>query len=557
MLKFRKLLCGAVAAIVAVTPLSAFAEVTMTAAGDDGKIHIYGSLGKKTTDEFIIKVIKEQDGTLTESNIASSLIALEQVSSETDGSFTMDIPVSVDAESGMYLVQLTTKNSKSIDKEIPFYYLSETEREDIIKNINAADSAEKVKSLVLNNADKLNISLTDVYATLDNTDGVFNRIIYIKGKKPFEKLGEIQQAFMESCVLEALQECGDESAVISCISNHNDLLKVDYEKAEALENTLALGKRLLNKKFNTVTDFQTRFDEIICTEAFNQGTRSEMKELIDEYADKINISSKYTTATEKKKSELYKALESKSAFDKYSDITKYITEWFDSNTGSTGQSSGGSMGGSGNRLGTGMTNEVTTDNNKTNQSSSALTPATKFTDLSDAAWAVEAIEYLANQKIINGVSENSFEPNRSITREEFVKILVGAFNIELSGKETEFSDVVSNSWYAPYVYAAAENDIVRGITEDVFGVGEEITRQDMAVMLCRVLEFKKQQVGETVEMPDFSDKSEIADYAADAVSLLCKGGIMNGVSQNEFDPDGRATRAMAAKVIYLLISIQK
>ncbi len=559
MLKLKKVLCGAVAVMIAGMPFFANAEVNMSAAGDDGKIHIYGNLGTNASAEFIVKVLRNQDDKLTAENINSRLVALEQVLSENDGSFTIEVPVSDSVESGTYLIQLTIEKSSSVNKEISFYYLSEAERAEIIKGINVAANADAVRDIVLANTEKLNISLEDLYNSLDMPERVFNRIYKIKDIKAFEKLGEIQQAFMESCALEAMQECNSESEVMSFIASNNSLFKIDLTAAQALNNTNAVGKRLLNKGFSTVSEFQTRFDEVVCTEAFNQGTRSEMKELIDKYAEQINISQKYTSAADKTKNELYKALESQTAFDKYSDITKYVNEWFDLDNGNknqntSGGSSSGSMGGGGGKLGTGMMNDNLSDDSKTNQSSSALTPGTKFSDLGDVSWAVEAIEYLANLKIINGVSEDSFEPNRSITREEFVKILVKAFDIKSEGKAVGFTDVLPDSWCAPYVYAAAENNIVNGISEQTFGIGEEITRQDMAVMLCRVLEAVNQNLQETQDMPEFNDEAEFAGYAGESIAMLCKGGIMNGVSETQFDPSGSATRAMAAKVIYLLIA---
>ena len=185
--------------------------------------------------------------------------------------------------------------------------------------------------------------------------------------------------------------------------------------------------------------------------------------------------------------------------------------------------------------------------------SSALTPATKFTDLATVPWAAEAIEYLANQKVIQGVRADAFEPDRAVTREEFVKILVGAFDVSWSGQVTDFADVDASAWYAPYVFAAAEKGIVQGIDARYFGIGAEISRQDMAVMLYRTLQILEKELQKTVTVQSFADEAQIAEYAKEAVDALCGYGVMNGVSETEFAPEDHATRAMAAKVIYLLM----
>ena len=72
-------------------------------------------------------------------------------------------------------------------------------------------------------------------------------------------------------------------------------------------------------------------------------------------------------------------------------------------------------------------------------------------------------------------------------------------------------------------------------------------------MLYRTLQILEREPQKNAAVQSFSDGSQIAEYAKEAVDALCGYGVMNGVSETEFAPEEHATRAMAAKVIYLLM----
>ena len=514
----------------------------MTAAGEEGKIHIYGNLDTHAAKEFIVKVLKGTEGAFTGENAIDGLIALEQKRSDIDGSFAFDIPISSETSSGEYLILLTMEKSRTVDKSIPFYYLSQTERDEIIESLNRTETVQVLQKEVLEHTKELNIMTEELYNSLEYPTGVFEKMFQRKKEKSFENLEEIQQSFRESCVLEAVQESESAAEVLERIVKYKDVLGIDPTSTQSLKNPQEVGERILSEEFTSILEIQTRFSEAVCVSAFNQATRSEMQALIDTYASQLNLPSAYTSATEGQKNALYKSLESIKNFNLYEDITKYIKKWLNTESGTGGSGGGGGRVNStsgiiSGGLGTGMTEESQEQGGQ-NNSSSALTPGTKFTDIKDVPWAIEAIEYLANQKIIQGVRSDSFEPNRFITREEFVKILVEAFGVARSDVPTKFADIDQNAWYASYVSSAVEKGIVQGIDDQNFGVGAEITRQDMAVMICRAINLLEKKPEETLEMPAFDDAAEIAEYAKEAVGMLCRSGVMNGVSETEFAPNG-------------------
>lgn len=177
---------------------------------------------------------------------------------------------------------------------------------------------------------------------------------------------------------------------------------------------------------------------------------------------------------------------------------------------------------------------------------SAGTSKELFSDISQALWAKEAIDYLAQRKIINGKSENIFAPNDYLTRAEAVKLLVTAFNIEIPAElSLPFDDVNNSDWFYPYLCAAYKSGLIQGITQNTFAPQQTITRQDIAVLISRIIKSDEEGADLT-----FSDSGEISDYAKNSVSLLYSLGIINGTDQNRFAPHENTTRAQAAKIWY-------
>lgn len=168
-----------------------------------------------------------------------------------------------------------------------------------------------------------------------------------------------------------------------------------------------------------------------------------------------------------------------------------------------------------------------------------------FTDLNGYDWAKEAIEGLYFAGIINGMDEKTFNPSGNVTREQFCKMVVQLFGVLEYDTDTSFKDVDKNAWYAPYIVSAIKAGYVQGQSNEYFGVGESIMRQDMATILYRAIGPQNSSA-----ILDFTDKDSIASYAYDAISELVGLGIMNGYEDNTFKPRGTATRAEAAKTIW-------
>lgn len=172
----------------------------------------------------------------------------------------------------------------------------------------------------------------------------------------------------------------------------------------------------------------------------------------------------------------------------------------------------------------------------------------KFTDLIKAPWAKQYIQGLFEKGIVDGRTEYEFAPNDFVTREEFVKTLITAAEFDVSG-DCEFVDVEKDRWYYPYIASAVNNGIASGMDNDRFGINEKITRQDMAVMISRVLN----NIQQSDNIKVFNDSDKISDYAVDAVQRLSGINIISGDENGNFNPLNNATRAEMAKIIYMMV----
>lgn len=179
-----------------------------------------------------------------------------------------------------------------------------------------------------------------------------------------------------------------------------------------------------------------------------------------------------------------------------------------------------------------------------------------FTDIVDISWAKESIEALAAREVIKGVGDGTFRPHNRVTRAEFIKMLMMAFELaEDDDAMCSFSDVEQGAWYYDSIAAAQKLGIVKGRPDGTFGVNDEITRQDMAVMLYRMAMLLKHELGGNENILTFIDEADISEYALEAVTAMQSAGIIKGVGGGRFEPKNNATRAEAAVIIYRLFKI--
>ena len=175
-----------------------------------------------------------------------------------------------------------------------------------------------------------------------------------------------------------------------------------------------------------------------------------------------------------------------------------------------------------------------------------------YDDVHEDDWFFEYVEELTKKNVVSGDCSGKFNPNDNVTREQFLKMLIEAAELETDEAENTFADV-KDMWYKPYVLKAKSFGIVNGISDTEFGIGANITRQDMAVMISRTIN----KLGIEIDQKDvdaFADIEKVSNYAKDAVTFMKSVGLIEGYD-NEYRPHDNLTRAEAAKVIceFLLI----
>lgn len=171
-----------------------------------------------------------------------------------------------------------------------------------------------------------------------------------------------------------------------------------------------------------------------------------------------------------------------------------------------------------------------------------------FSDLDTVPWAYEAITALANKGVLSGVGDGLFDPNSNVTRGQFCKMICVCFGIKADGN-SQFYDVTPDKWCYEYVINLANAGIISGVGDGLFASDSNITRQDIAVILDRMIEKYGYEIPRLTQTETFADESDIADYAKNAMYRLQCYGILTGYEQKAL-PRAFATRAEAAALIY-------
>lgn len=178
----------------------------------------------------------------------------------------------------------------------------------------------------------------------------------------------------------------------------------------------------------------------------------------------------------------------------------------------------------------------------------ALTGILPFTDVKDH-WALEAVAYAYVNDLMTGVSDTGFAPNAALNRAMLVTILYRLDGEPAVKAGNAYSDVADGAWYADAVAWASENGIVTGYGDGSFGPADNITREQMAVMLYRYAAFKGYDVTAASDLKDFNDTGSISSWALESLRWANAEQLINGRTAAELVPGGNATRGEAAAIL--------
>ncbi|MBN2058761.1 MAG: S-layer homology domain-containing protein [Candidatus Saganbacteria bacterium] len=169
-----------------------------------------------------------------------------------------------------------------------------------------------------------------------------------------------------------------------------------------------------------------------------------------------------------------------------------------------------------------------------------------FTDVTDGYWARRPIEYLATLGIMNGYPDQTFRPERSLTRAELAALLVKAKGFDLVGaRQQVFTDVKANSWVAPYVKVAVDRQYVKGYPDGTFKPDRQITRAEAAAVFAKFGGF---YIKDKVSESGFPDVPA-GHWAAPAIAADRQEGLFEYLVGKDFQPNAYLTRAEAAEIL--------
>ncbi len=310
------------------------------------------------------------------------------------------------------------------------------------------------------------------------------------------------------------------------------------------------------KPYGSITELEAVYKRSIMLYNIRESRQTELEDNLKKYADELGMSSNdiYVDYVEtKSKDNINKKILTELKKRTFLDINTLLNVIGNNlkpdlnvGTGSGGNSSGGSSSGGGKTGGYVSSVPVNETLIETKNETTAV-----YKDMNQAEWALDAVMKLTEKNIISGNGDGTFNPNGVLTREAFVKMLVLASGMYDQNAKCNFSDVSQNAWYYSYVASAENAGLVSGVSDTEFGTGRNISRQDMAVLCYRYMKNNKTPEKKR-DAVQFVDSELIEDYAKIAVDELYMAGIINGVGGNKFEPDGTATRAQGAMIIYNL-----
>ena len=173
-------------------------------------------------------------------------------------------------------------------------------------------------------------------------------------------------------------------------------------------------------------------------------------------------------------------------------------------------------------------------------------PDTRFDDVAKNAWYYNAVEYVAENGIMSGVSAREFAPNAGFSRAMLAQTLYAMSGKPAVKAESTFADVAANAWYADAVNWAAEKGYVSGVGDGKFAPDASVTREQMALILYR---YAGSPDASGMAQKEFTDSSSVSAYAVDAIRWAVHEGLISGMENNTLAPQGTATRAQVAQIL--------
>ncbi len=568
----------ACAVFFSATSAAAMSVNTPQADSVSGKVSITGTLESGQEGENVTISVFRPDfhgdlDALSESipigesvDLSDAYALAAQTVSGPQGTFSFQFTLSPEATgSGYYMAAVGSEGEEQ--QLTGFYMVSEAELANAIAALNACRESEAVKAFFESDADNHYASYlgltSEIFDSLQDKNAVYSAVADKVARQTvdIQNLTEVVKVFQQYTALSALHETSNADTAKVLLEMFAEALELSELTSYATYTDPYFGQeyqadvlsQLVGKKLDDMQAFADQMNTAVILRALHHLTSWN-----DAY-DKVIVPNREILTTinyARYESNTNRQADAKKAITKKSFATLLqMQEAFNdalstASTGGSGNGSGGS-GGSGGGGGRGSSDYYVppvsslpdTGNNDTQF---------PFDDLADVEWAQESVAALYEAGIVNGMDGRTFAPDETVTREQFLKMLMEGFDLLDSNAECAFDDVEPSAWYAPYVASAYEKKLTTGVSQTEFGIGASITREDMTVLAYRFLLYAG--AAPAGAEAAFADRESISGYAQEAVGALSGAGIINGMGDGTFSPQQQATRAQAAKVVYDVLS---
>ncbi|HNX28607.1 MAG TPA: S-layer homology domain-containing protein [Syntrophomonadaceae bacterium] len=185
----------------------------------------------------------------------------------------------------------------------------------------------------------------------------------------------------------------------------------------------------------------------------------------------------------------------------------------------------------------------------------ASCPAHGYTDVDTSQWYHEYVDYVIRNGLMSGYSFTIFGVNGNMTREQFVTVLYRTAGEPTVSGVCSFTDAETGSYYYNALVWAEQNKIIGGYGNGTFGLGDSVTREQLAVTLYNYAKHKGYDVsiGEDTNILSYNDALTISEYAFAALQWACGVGILTGDGYDNMNPRGSAIRAEVAAMLQRFI----
>lgn len=182
-------------------------------------------------------------------------------------------------------------------------------------------------------------------------------------------------------------------------------------------------------------------------------------------------------------------------------------------------------------------------------SSLHICPSARYVDVDPSLWYHEAVDFVIERGLFEGTGDSTFEPDTAMSRAMLATVMW-----RLEGKTTSFysnvfKDVKDGSWYTDAVAWATDNGIFSGYGNGMFGPDDNITREQMAVIMYRYAINKDYDTAPSDKLTAFSDAKSVSDWALAGTKWAVAKRLIEGMSEMSLDPRGSATRAQVAAML--------